>query len=573
MSFTSQLLGFLRRAGTERSTGRVIAEVFQFVGEAFTVLRVSLHLADRETGVLSPFVSEFASGEEHPELLERWRSFDIERTDLVRRVRAGEDAVLVEDPSAPGGLPRDFIDTFDVGPFLAIALCPRDRLDGLLIIEGPVDTLRGRREEAIEFADYLALALENARAFEREQERTAEAQALVEVVDVLSQTTDLVAVLAAVTQQCAKVTGFERCSVFLVDTDSHTLVPTMSQFADGHPDAEAWRRFHETDADLPIAWQVIESGEPAAFEQPEDHPDLIPAVWLEPFGIETIVYLPLTAWGQRFGVIELDHRKRTPITDRQLRIARAVAAQGAVAIGVTRALNRERAVVGELERANRAKDDFLSMISHEMRTPLTSVRGFADVLDKRGGDLDEEQRSQVAHRILVNVDRQLELIDDLLSSERLATGAVTAEPQRVALRELVLDVVDAIDGVAAEDVSLDVTDDQAVVADPVHVQRILSNLLVNADRYGRPPFAVSSVDEADGTVTVRVLDAGDGVPEEFVSRLFERFAQAGIEDGPGVGLGLSIARQLARANGGELVYEDDGPGACFALTLPSPPGG
>lgn len=569
MSFTSQLLEFLRRAGTERSTGRVIAEVFQFVGKAFTVRRVSLHLADQETGLLSPFVSQFTSGEEDPELFERWRSFDIERTDLVSRIREGDEAVLVEDAAASGGLPADFVETFEVGAFLAVALRPQDRLEGLLIIEGPVDTLRRRREEAVEFADYLALALENARAFEREEERTAEAHALLEVVDVLSRTTDLVPVLAAVTRQCAKVTGFERCSVFLVDPDTNSLVPTMSQFADGHVDAEAWERFRTIDADLPVAWEVIESGEPAAFERPEEHPDLIPGEWLEPFGVETVVWLPLTAWGQRFGVIELDHRKRAPITDRQLRIANAVAAQGAVAIGVSRALDRERAATAELERVNGAKDEFLSMASHEMRTPLSSIHGFADLLAERHDELDAEQRREMARRIRANAERQIELIDDLLSSDRLASGAIIADRRHVQLRELVADTVDTVD-VDGSEVQIDVDEEHDVLADPGHVRQILTNLLSNADRYGRPPYEISSVADPDaGTVMLRVRDRGAGIPEEFVPHLFERFTKAGQdEDSPGIGLGLSIARQIARANDGDLVYEAEGDGACFALTLP-----
>lgn len=569
MPFTSQLLHFLRRAGTERSTARVIAEMFQFVGEAFTVERVSLHLADPETGALAPFVSQFASGKEDPALYERWRAFDMESTELTQQVRRGADVVLLEEPTASGGLPQGFVETFDVGSFLAVALRRPENLEGVLIIEGPVDTLRRRQDDAAEFARYLTLAIENARAFEREQERTAEAHALLEVVDVLSRTTDLVPVLTAVTRQCAKVTGFERCSVFLVDPDTNTLVPTMSQFADGHSDPAAWERFRTTETDLPIAWEVIRSGEPAAFERPEDHPDLIPREWLDPFDIGTVLYLPLSAWGQRFGVLELDNRERTDITDRQLRIARVVAAQGAVAIGVSRALDRERAAAAELERVNRAKDEFLSMASHEMRTPLSSIHGFADLLDKRHDELDAGERREMARRIRANAERQIELIDDLLSSDRLASGAIIVDRRHVQLRELTVDTVDTVDVNGAR-VEIDVDGSHEVLADPGHVRQILTNLLSNADRYGRPPFSISSVADPDaGTVTLRVRDRGDGIPDEFLPHLFERFTQAGQdEDSPGIGLGLSIARQMALANDGDLVYEAEGDGACFALTLP-----
>lgn len=568
MTFTTQLLGFLRRAGTERSTPQVIAEMFQFVGAAFTVRRVSLHLADPDTGDLSPYVSQFVSGEQRPELYERWRAFDIEDADLTRRFRGGARILLVEDPIAGDLLPQTFVDGFDIGPFLAVALRRGEDLEGLLVFEGPLESLRDHQDEAVEFAGYLALALDNARAFEREQERAAEAEALVEVGDVLSRTTDLGEVLVAVTRQCASVTGFERCSVFLVDHDRDVLVPTMSQFADGHTDQEAWERFRTLEAELPIASRVLRTGEPAIIEDPRRHPELDAATWLEPFGIETLLLLPLSAWGERFGVLELDHRRHVPVTERQLRIARAVAAQGAVAIGVSRALDRERVTSTELERANRAKDELLAMVSHELRAPLTSIRGFADLLEHHADDLAADQREEMARRIQANTDRQIALIDGLLRSDRLASGEVSVDRQRVELRGLVTDIVTSV-GLDGSTVEIRVDDQHRTLADPEHVRHVIANLLVNADRYGAPPIEVhSAVHEDEGTVTIEVRDHGPGVPESFAPRLFDRFTQAVGEGSPGVGLGLSIARQMARANDGDLVYEPREPGAGFVLTLP-----
>ena len=111
---------------------------------------------------------------------------------------------------------------------------------------------------------------------------------------------------------------------------------------------------------------------------------------------------------------------------------------------------------------------------------------------------------------------------------------------------------------------LDVPPDLNVVADPVMIERVVSNLLVNAVRYGSPPITIA-VDEPDGWVRIAVEDSGPGVPEALEPQIFERFARG--EDAPGSGLGLTIARAYSHAHGGELTYRRGAVGARFELTL------
>jgi signal transduction histidine kinase len=113
-------------------------------------------------------------------------------------------------------------------------------------------------------------------------------------------------------------------------------------------------------------------------------------------------------------------------------------------------------------------------------------------------------------------------------------------------------------------VHLDVPADLNVLADPVMIERVVSNLLVNAVRYGSPPITIA-VDEPEGWVRIAVEDAGPGVPEALEPQIFERFARG--EDAPGSGLGLTIARAYSHAHGGELTYRRGAVGARFELTL------
>ena len=194
-----------------------------------------------------------------------------------------------------------------------VALRTSGKLLGVLLVEGDPDELEEQQADVHEFAGFMALAVENADALEREHQRVREAEALLEVGTVLAETTELQDVLASVARNSARVTGFERCSIFVLD-DSGNLVPTMSQLADGHADEEARKTFLSTQVELPAATAVIESGVPAAYEEPETHPEMIPSVWLVSFGIKSMLYVPLTAWGQPFGVLALDHgeRRRSP---------------------------------------------------------------------------------------------------------------------------------------------------------------------------------------------------------------------------------------------------------------------
>lgn len=569
MSMAADILSFLRRVGEERSVSHVVAELLRYAGQTFDVHRISLFVADEQTGRLRPYLSEFPSGAVDREMFEAWRELDLEPADVLQRIRAGKDVVRVSEPAGPGGFPPDIVETYGLRPFLALAMRRADALEGVLFIEADEQQLEHRFEDALLLRDHLALALSNARAYERETARAAEAEALLEVTKVLARTTELTPVLVAVARQSARVSGFERCSLFLLDEQEQRLVPTMSQFADGHHDPEAWERFVANEADLPIAWEVMRTRRPVAVERPQERPELVPAVWVDPFDIAAVVYLPLVAWDECFGILVLDHRRPTSISDQQLRMAEAVASQGAIAIGVGRLLERLRSANEDLEQADRAKDDFLSMLSHELRNPVTSVLGFTATLERSWERLQPEQRNDLLARIHANAERQVRMIDDLLQTSRIVSGDLEVRTRTVPLGPLVDDALAHLDLPAG---SVTVDAEPAVVrVDPDHIRQVVTNLVTNARKYGRPPIEVT-VRQRGQTVELVVLDHGDGVAAEFVPELFERFTQARSDtDGPrsGVGLGLAIARRLARANGGDLRYDGGDDGAAFVLELPT----
>ena len=217
-------------------------------------------------------------------------------------------------------------------------------------------------------------------------------------------------------------------------------------------------------------------------------------------------------------------------------------------------------------RTNQAMREFVATASHDLRTPLTSVLGFARLLGEQRGALDDEQRVCI-DAILRGATQATRLVDDLLTLSQLQAGVMTTHPEVVPVAAVAREAA-ARSGVVAR---VEVDDALAAYADAHHVERILGNYLSNAARYGRAPIRVTGADEEGSHVVVRVCDAGAGVPEDFVDRLFTAFARVEPASGEGTGLGLSIIKGLAEANGGAVLYErlPDGAGVCFGVRLPT----
>jgi signal transduction histidine kinase len=227
------------------------------------------------------------------------------------------------------------------------------------------------------------------------------------------------------------------------------------------------------------------------------------------------------------------------------------------------------AATTELQEANQAIRDFVAVASHDLRGPLTAIIGAATLMRRRWDDLSETQRGEFLGMIERQSGLLERMVDDLLTLSRIEAGAIEPRARAVELRA----AIDAAIAGFTETSSIEVTvpADACVVVDPDHLQRILTNYVGNALKYGAPPIGVEVTRGSDGWVEVRVSDNGAGVPDEFVPRLFGKFARADNEATRrqrGTGLGLSIVRGLAQVNGGDTWYEPHEPhGSCFAVRL------
>jgi signal transduction histidine kinase len=252
----------------------------------------------------------------------------------------------------------------------------------------------------------------------------------------------------------------------------------------------------------------------------------------------------------------------------ELRLLETLASFTGIALDRVRLFQQEHELRLALERADDLKTNFIALASHELRTPVTTIHGLASTLNKAGDRIAPEQRRELRAALERQAERMTKLVEQLLDLSRLDAQAIKISPERFNVRKCVQEIVTAAAADRADDVEIAVPGELEAAADPAAFDRIVSNLVTNALRYGAPPVIVKA-SQTDRHLRLAVEDRGEGVPPQFVPDLFERFTRARGERVGGTGLGLAIARSYARAHDGDLVYEDAEPhGARFNLVLP-----
>jgi len=237
---------------------------------------------------------------------------------------------------------------------------------------------------------------------------------------------------------------------------------------------------------------------------------------------------------------------------------------------------QEKAARAEAEAANRSKDEFLAMVSHELRNPVYAVMGYVHLL--RLGKADATQILKTADILERNGKMQLQLIDDLLDSARIMSGKLRLDVQPVSLGPVITAALEVVRPAAqAKGIELHANLEPLsgqIAGDPARLQQVVWNLLSNAIKFtprsGRVELRMSN---ADDHVRLTVKDTGKGIEPEFLPLCFERFRQSDSSSGKrfgGLGLGLSLVKQLLELHGGtiEAASEGLGLGATFTVTLP-----
>ena len=399
-------------------------------------------------------------------------------------------------------------------------------------------------------ADRAAIAIEHARLFAAERYARTRIENVQAVTDAALAHLEVDELLAVLLPRIRDILAADTCAVLLLDDEADELVARAALGIE-----------EEVEQGVRVPLGRGFAGRIAAYRHPVILDDLDVADVFNPIlrekGLKSMLGVPLLVRDRAIGVMHVGTLTYRRFTQEDTDLMQLVAER--VALAVERAQLHEETV-----RLDQLKLNFVAIASHELRTPATSVYGAFATLVERGDELSDEIREQLLQVGYEQATRLRRLLEELLDLSRLDSHAIALDPRPIVLHSALAQIV----GHAVAhtgDVSLEVPHDLAVVVDPLVLDRVVSNLLINATRYGRPPIVVSA-EHRDRHLRVTVEDQGAGVPEELRPRLFERFARG--ETASGSGLGLAIARSYARAHGGDLIYVPSGAGARFELIVP-----
>jgi signal transduction histidine kinase len=295
---------------------------------------------------------------------------------------------------------------------------------------------------------------------------------------------------------------------------------------------------------------------------------------LTSIGLHSRIAAPLLVGARPIGMVAILRSQPDAFGPDELELAGLLGRLVATAVQNIRAYESERSTVEELRRLSALRADFVSLVSHELRSPMAAVIGAARTLQQRWRELSPDQRSSFLALIGDETSRLASLIGDVLDTSRIEAGTFSYSFTDVDLGELVRDTV-ATASLAQDEVRL-----VAKTLDPIprvrgdreRLKQVVVNLVDNAVKYSQAGDEVQvAAWGEDGRVQVAVTDRGPGIPREQQAMIFEKFGRADVGGGkPGSGLGLFIARSIAEAHGGRLhVQSAPGQGATFTLELPT----
>jgi signal transduction histidine kinase len=345
-----------------------------------------------------------------------------------------------------------------------------------------------------------------------------------------------------------------------------------------------WARSDAASIKLPVGYtaplagsslqQIIATGQPRILNDLEaylrEHPNSESTRRIVEEGMRSSLTCPLVAMGKPVGFMFFTSMRPETYRDAHVEIFRQIAGQLSVIVEKGR-------LYEQLVELNQIKNRFLGIAAHDLRNPLTVIRGYLRLLlDGFLGETTEGQRD-IFKRMERTSANMLGLINDLLDVSAIEAGHLDLDREQVDLADYLREchaVNSVLAGAKEIDLQLDLEPDlPRVMIDPNRVQQVLSNLVSNAIKYSFPRSSVTlRARRRPSEVLISVEDQGQGIPEEELPRLFTDFSRASVRPTAGeksTGLGLAIVRRMVEAHGGQIsVQSEVGKGSTFSFTLP-----
>ncbi|HUP15769.1 MAG TPA: GAF domain-containing protein [Acidimicrobiia bacterium] len=393
-------------------------------------------------------------------------------------------------------------------------------------------------------------------------------RAVLECSDALTRARDEKVLLSEVCRIVVEVGGFTQAWVgFGMDDEAQSILPVAQ-----------WGYDEGYVENLKITWADTDKGQGPMGKAirtrvPASIPNIATDVGFEPWRAEAInrgcrscLAVPLVFGDELLGAFLVYSTVPWAFDTLEVEILQRFAGYLSYGIGALRSQARREFAEGKLWDSLRSKEQLVATISHEMRTPLTAVVGFAELLQFPESGLSDDERIEMIRSIADEGRDLTNIVDDLMTAAKAEAGTLTVVRVPVDLRALASQVLETM----RKGQPVEITGDSLRGSgDPSRVRQILRNLISNAVRYGGEDIRICIFDSP--TPRAEVRDNGDGIPAEERERVFDAYQRA--HDAPGLtasmGLGLTISRSLARLMGGDLSYRYEGGESVFELQLPA----
>jgi signal transduction histidine kinase len=413
----------------------------------------------------------------------------------------------------------------------------------------------------------LRVAIETARLFQARQGENERLIALQRAATTLAARTDPKEVFDMILRSAVQLLGEGSASLYTWDGEAGLLRLAENFDAGGRVADDVVLRPGEG-----VVGRVFASREPLIVEDYQTWEGRT-AVGQET-GLRACLAVPLVRSGRALGALGIrSYKPGVRYTEDDARMLALFADQVAAALTTLDAFGRQRQAVEQLERLNRAKSEFVSIVSHEFRTPLTGIQGFSEMM--RDEDLTLDEMREYAGDINKDAQRLNRMINEMLDLDRMESGRMTIHPERIDLNAVIDDVADRVRPNAPNHtLTLDLQPDlPQIQADRDRMTQVASNLLNNAVKYSPTGGRITITTRADGDqLRFEVRDEGLGIPPDALETIFERYSRVdsqATKDIQGTGLGLPIVRQIVQLHGGKVWAESElGRGSVFHVVLP-----
>jgi signal transduction histidine kinase len=385
----------------------------------------------------------------------------------------------------------------------------------------------------------------------------------------LSSSLDMDEAFTAFVQELRGVLRFDRAAILFVDAGGARVMATSGIGA-----ADYLAPGSELELADSVLAEVVERGV-TVYRADISEPRSREEEGLHRLGVRARVLAPLQLGGRAIGALTVSRVEVNSFTPEEVDLVTLLGRLVATAVQNLRTYEAERATVEELRRLSALRADFVSLVSHELRSPMAAVIGSARTLQERWRELRPDQREAFLSVIADETTRLSTLVGDVLDTSRIEAGTFGYAFAEVDLGELVRESV-AAHGIGQDEVRL--TSDLPsglpdVIGDATRLRQVVDNLISNAIKYSESGGVVRVQAGVDnGHVVVRVCDDGPGIAPEHHAQIFEKFGRVVGTARPGTGLGLFLSRSFAEAHGGSLAVDSaPGEGAVFILSIPASP--